>query len=203
LIYLYGVPITRKELANRTGRSQDNIANLLDSGLSPEQILVAPKWRKLDQVLDGKPCTVKDIEDAAGLCHSYVVKMLAEGMSSDDIVAKAKRGLIGTPRKPRLISVFGVDMTIREIATAFNIAESSVRVRLKGGLSPDRPDFHRVKRGGDSRGRDTYYRREVSPGVYECGCRWDRQPGRSEVLVECPLHAGATATLVFDSAKEA
>ena len=200
-ICLNGAPITKSGLAKMANRSVASVTDLLNKGLSPEQILVTPKWKwrkTINQVLAGKPCTIAEVAMAAGLCCDTVVKLRKKGMSSDEIVAKAKRGLVGRPRKPRLISVFGVDMTIREIAEAFDLADSAVRVRLKGGLSPDRPDFHLVKRGGDK--RDTHYRREVSPGVYECGCRWDRRPGRSEVLVECPLHAAGGS---FPSAKEA
>lgn len=43
---------------------------------------------------------------------------------------------------------------------------------------------------------DTYKRREISPGVYQCGCAWTRQPGLGDVLVECDLHRQATAASV-------
>jgi NAD(P)H-hydrate repair Nnr-like enzyme with NAD(P)H-hydrate dehydratase domain len=43
---------------------------------------------------------------------------------------------------------------------------------------------------------DMYRRREVSPGVYQCGCQWTRIPGFGDVLEQCPIHAVATAALV-------
>lgn len=43
---------------------------------------------------------------------------------------------------------------------------------------------------------DTYKRREVSPGVYQCGCTWTREPGWGDVLVECELHKLATKARV-------
>jgi hypothetical protein len=43
---------------------------------------------------------------------------------------------------------------------------------------------------------DDYKRRETSPGVYQCGCRWERRSGWGDVLVECPLHKAATRASV-------
>lgn len=41
---------------------------------------------------------------------------------------------------------------------------------------------------------DTYKRREVAEGtgVYQCGCRWVREPGRGDVLDLCALHRAHT-----------
>jgi len=49
---------------------------------------------------------------------------------------------------------------------------------------------------------DTYKRREVSPGVYQCGCRWTRNPAFGDVLVECPVHRQATHTSVAKFERE-
>ena len=38
---------------------------------------------------------------------------------------------------------------------------------------------------------DTYKRREVSPGLYQCGCKWT-----DDVLVQCPIHHQATVASV-------
>lgn len=38
---------------------------------------------------------------------------------------------------------------------------------------------------------DSYKRREVSPGVYQCGCYWKREVHYGDVLVECPIHKQA------------
>lgn len=43
---------------------------------------------------------------------------------------------------------------------------------------------------------DDYKRREVVPGQYQCGCRWERRPGWGDVLVECPIHGQATRASV-------
>jgi hypothetical protein len=46
---------------------------------------------------------------------------------------------------------------------------------------------------------DDYKRREVSPGVYQCGCRWERMRtihASGDVLVECPIHKAATRASV-------
>lgn len=47
---------------------------------------------------------------------------------------------------------------------------------------------------------DTYKRREVSPGVYQCGCRWDKWEG-GDILRQCALHQAHTAHSVrrFDA----
>lgn len=49
---------------------------------------------------------------------------------------------------------------------------------------------------GSAGAGDTYKRREVSPGQYQCGCRWERRPGRGDVLIECALHKEATRASV-------
>jgi len=51
-------------------------------------------------------------------------------------------------------------------------------------------------------GGDTYRRREVAPGIYQCGCRWIRYEKSTEiiegvwifgdVLTECPFHRSIT-----------
>jgi len=40
---------------------------------------------------------------------------------------------------------------------------------------------------------DTFKRREVSPGVYQCGCHWVRLVGWGDVLRECLIHHAAGA----------
>lgn len=35
---------------------------------------------------------------------------------------------------------------------------------------------------------DDYKRREVAPGVYQCGCRWIRTREYGDVLQQCPIH---------------
>ena len=53
----------------------------------------------------------------------------------------------------------------------------------------------------DGFGGDTYRRREIAPGLYQCGCRWARAEdvpeayeagARGDVLLQCPIHAAAT-----------
>jgi hypothetical protein len=53
----------------------------------------------------------------------------------------------------------------------------------------------------DGFGGDTYRRREIEPGRYQCGCRWARAEDvpeafeagvRGDVLLQCPIHAAAT-----------
>jgi hypothetical protein len=44
----------------------------------------------------------------------------------------------------------------------------------------------------DGFGGDTYRRIEISPGVYQCGCKWERQEKWGDVLVQCPIHRAAT-----------
>lgn len=54
----------------------------------------------------------------------------------------------------------------------------------------------------DGFGGDSYRRREVSDGVYQCGCHWVRYEEpveviegvfvRGDVLVECPFHKTIT-----------
>ncbi len=39
---------------------------------------------------------------------------------------------------------------------------------------------------------DRFKRRKVSENTYQCGCRWERQPGYGDVLVQCPIHDAAT-----------
>lgn len=43
---------------------------------------------------------------------------------------------------------------------------------------------------------DTHKRREVAPGVYQCGCHWTPDPRFGDVLVECAIHAQATRAAV-------
>lgn len=43
---------------------------------------------------------------------------------------------------------------------------------------------------------DSYRRREVSPGVYQCGCHWVRSDLFGDILIECPIHAAATEASV-------
>ena len=46
---------------------------------------------------------------------------------------------------------------------------------------------------------DTYKRREVTPGVYQCGCYWEKRNdefGKGDVLVECKIHRQATIASV-------
>lgn len=45
---------------------------------------------------------------------------------------------------------------------------------------------------------DNYKRREVGEGVYQCGCRWVRDPQRGDVLKECPIHQQATRASVAE-----
>ena len=35
---------------------------------------------------------------------------------------------------------------------------------------------------------DTFRRRLVDKDLYQCGCRWERQPKYGDVLIECPIH---------------
>lgn len=42
---------------------------------------------------------------------------------------------------------------------------------------------------------DTYVRREVSPGVYQCGCRWERTE-HGDTMRECAIHGQATSASV-------
>jgi hypothetical protein len=42
---------------------------------------------------------------------------------------------------------------------------------------------------------DTYRRREVAPGVYQCGCRWERTK-HGDTMRECVMHAQATVASV-------
>lgn len=39
---------------------------------------------------------------------------------------------------------------------------------------------------------DTYKRREVRPGVYQCGCYWTRLTPYGDMLSQCALHQQAT-----------
>jgi hypothetical protein len=50
---------------------------------------------------------------------------------------------------------------------------------------------------------DTYRRREVSPGVYQCGCYWTRCSEFGDVLVECDIHYQATVASVSKFEREA
>lgn len=43
---------------------------------------------------------------------------------------------------------------------------------------------------------DTFKRREIRPGVYQCGCFWEYRPGFGDVLVECVLHKQAGAARI-------
>ena len=49
---------------------------------------------------------------------------------------------------------------------------------------------------------DSYNRIEVSPGVYQCGCRWVQDSNYGDVLVECTIHRQATISNVSKSFKE-
>jgi hypothetical protein len=46
----------------------------------------------------------------------------------------------------------------------------------------------------DGFGGDSYRRIEVSPGVYQCGCRWERDLQYGDVLRECVFHRRLTET---------
>jgi hypothetical protein len=43
---------------------------------------------------------------------------------------------------------------------------------------------------------DSYKRRNTSADTYQCGCRWERQAGFGDVLVQCRLHQAHTEALV-------
>jgi hypothetical protein len=52
---------------------------------------------------------------------------------------------------------------------------------------------------------DSYKRKEVSPGVYQCGCKWERRDdsfGKGDVLVECSIHHQATVACVAKFERE-
>lgn len=51
---------------------------------------------------------------------------------------------------------------------------------------------------------DTYKRIKVSPNEMQCGCRWERQPGFGDVLIECPIHrqAGAANLARFERERD-
>lgn len=38
---------------------------------------------------------------------------------------------------------------------------------------------------------DTFRRRKIATGKYQCGCYWRRDPQYGDVLVECPIHHAA------------
>lgn len=44
------------------------------------------------------------------------------------------------------------------------------------------------------------FRRIWNGDTAQCGCRWTREPGAGDVLVECPIHrqAGAAALARFE-----
>jgi len=61
-------------------------------------------------------------------------------------------------------------------------------------LSPKERTLQSIK---DGFGGDSYRRIEVSPGIYQCGCRWIRLENEEvcegtfitgDVLIECPFH---------------
>lgn len=43
---------------------------------------------------------------------------------------------------------------------------------------------------------DSYKRREVAPGRYQCGCCWERVACFGDVLRECVFHKAATRARV-------
>ena len=36
------------------------------------------------------------------------------------------------------------------------------------------------------------FKRNFTGDTAQCGCRWERQPGLGDVLVQCPIHDAAT-----------
>lgn len=51
---------------------------------------------------------------------------------------------------------------------------------------------------------DSYKRRSVAPGEYQCGCRWAKWEGGDQ-LIECQIHKAATESSVraFDRERAA
>ncbi len=52
---------------------------------------------------------------------------------------------------------------------------------------------------------DSYKRREVSSGVYQCGCRWERTEDHGivgDILRECQIHHQATVACVAEFERE-
>lgn len=43
---------------------------------------------------------------------------------------------------------------------------------------------------------DSYQRIEVTPGVYQCGCKWLPRTEHGDQLKECAIHKQATAASV-------
>lgn len=74
-----------------------------------------------------------------------------------------------------------------------------------GRLEAMTPRERTLKSIRDGFGGDSYRRREIAPGRYQCGCRWVRAEDvpkawalgvRADILVLCPLHGRHTAATV-------
>lgn len=50
---------------------------------------------------------------------------------------------------------------------------------------------------------DIRNRREVEPGVYQCGCRWERTVQFGDTLRECAIHETATDAATRKFARKA
>jgi hypothetical protein len=65
----------------------------------------------------------------------------------------------------------------------------------------DKEACDRKLRPNEASPGDSYARREVAPGVYQCGCRWERTE-HGDTMRECVMHAQATQASVSKFERE-